>query len=122
MTRIFAFLLSFLVLGCSTTRDYERPAVELPAAWKESAPRFAEDGRCWRIYADSELDNLVETAFGKNQDLVIAVARVDEARGIIGEVAAGLLPTVDARGSATRQQVSARTATFPPGGVLPREF
>jgi multidrug efflux system outer membrane protein len=96
--------------------------VELPAAWKESAPRFAEDGTWWRIYGDGELDALIDEAFTKNSDLVIAAARVDEARALIGEVESGYLPTIDARGSASRQQISTRTATFPPGAVLPNRF
>jgi multidrug efflux system outer membrane protein len=117
------FLIALLFVGgCATQPAYQRPPVELPAAWKESAPRFAEDGRWWRIYADPLLDALLDESLQKNQDLVIAAARVDEARALVGEIEAGLLPTVDARGGATRQQVSTRTATFPPGGLFPREY
>ncbi|HWA36470.1 MAG TPA: efflux transporter outer membrane subunit [Burkholderiales bacterium] len=106
--------------GCATTTDYERPSVELPAAWKESGPRYAQDGKWWRIYGDAQLDGLVEEAFAKNADLAIAVARVDEARALIREAESGYLPTIDARGGASRQQISTRTATVPPGA--PREF
>jgi outer membrane protein, multidrug efflux system len=115
------FIVALLVLaGCATTKDYERPALDLPAAWKESAPRFAQDGRWWRIYEDARLDVLVDEAFAKNADLVIAAARVDEARALIGEVESGYLPTVDARAGAVRQQNSTRTAVSAPG--MPREF
>ncbi len=113
-------LLLLLAAGCSTTGQYERPAIELPEAWKASAPRFAEDGRWWRIYGDARLDALVEEAFGKNQDLVIAAARVDEARALVGEADAAFLPAIDARGSGARQQNSTRTAISPPG--VPREY
>src|SRR2546423_7908072 len=99
MTRSIALALSLSIAGCSATKDYERPAVELPAAWKESAPRFAEDGKWWSIYGDAELNALIEEALAKNADLVIAAARVDEARALVGETRAGLLPTIDARGS-----------------------
>src|SRR5258708_27282992 len=122
MIRLLPLLVLPLLAACATQPAYERPAVELPAAWKESAPRFAEDGKWWRIYEDAELNTLIDEALVKNADLVIAAARVDEARALVGETRAGLLPTIDARGSGTRQQVSARTATFPPRGVLPREF
>jgi multidrug efflux system outer membrane protein len=120
MNKLFLFLV--LVLAGCAAQNYERPAVELPEAWKESAPRFAEDGKWWRIYDDAQLNGLVEEAYEKNQDLVIAAARVDEARGVVGESEAGFLPTIDARGSGTRQQISTRTATFPPGGALPNRF
>lgn len=109
-----------LAVGCSTAKDYERPSVELPAAWKESGPRYAQDGRWWRIYEDTQLEQVVDEALKNNADLAIAVARVDEARALIREAEAGFLPTLDAQGGATRQQISSRTATVPPGA--PREF
>jgi outer membrane protein, multidrug efflux system len=116
-----SFLLpAILLAGCATTQPYERPALELPAAWKESAPRYAEDGRWWRIYGDAQLDALQEEAQARNADLVIAAARVDEARALVGEAQSGFYPGVDAGGSASRQQISGRTATVPPGA--PREF
>jgi len=114
--------LSLLVLlaGCATQPAYERPPVELPAAWKESAPRFAADGRWWRIYEDAALEKLVEESFSSNADLVVAAARVDEARALLGEARSGLFPRVDAQAAATRQHNSAETAFSPPGA--PREY
>lgn len=120
MKRALLLVMPLLVAACATTEPYERPAVELPAAWKESAPRYAEDGRWWRIYGDPQLDALVEEAQARNADLVIAAARVDEARALVGEAESGFYPGVDANGSASRQQISGRTATVPPGA--PREF
>jgi outer membrane protein, multidrug efflux system len=116
MTRFSKVIIPLLFLGaCATEPAYLRPAVELPQAWKESAPAFAADGRWWRIYEDSQLNNLIEEAQAKNTDLAIAVARVDEARALVGDAESGLYPTLDARGGATRQQNSTKTATFFPG-------
>ncbi len=123
MNKAPLLLAALLLAGCTLGPAYERPAVELPAAWKERAPAYAaSDGRWWRIYEDASLDSLVEEALAKNQDLALAVARVDEARGLAGEVESGLFPAVSASGSAGRQRVSTRTASFPPGGVIPSEF
>jgi multidrug efflux system outer membrane protein len=113
--RRFGVVLAFAMAGCSTQPAYERPPVELPPAWKESAPRYAEDGRWWRIYGDPQLDALVDESFAQNSDLVIAAARVDEARAFVGEAESGFYPTLEARGSATRQQNSKSTAFFFPG-------
>ena len=108
-----SLLLGVLVLvACSTQPPYERPAVELPAAWKETAPRYAEGGRWWRIYDDQGLEKIVDEALAGNADLLVAVARVDEARALLGEAQAGFYPQVEARGSASRQQNSKSTATF----------
>jgi multidrug efflux system outer membrane protein len=114
-------VLSLAVLaGCSAQPRYERPAVELPQAWKQSAPRFAEDGRWWRIYEDETLEAFIEEGLKNNSDLLIAAARVDEARALAAEARSFLFPTIDAQGSASRQQISTRGALTPPGA--PREF
>jgi multidrug efflux system outer membrane protein len=119
MSRSLAVVL-LLLSGCAVPVAYERPAVVLPEAWKESAPRYTEDGRWWRIYQDAELERVVDEAIAGNADLVIALARVDEARALLGEARSFLWPSLDAQGSASRQQISTETATSPPG--IPRQF
>src|SRR3954465_234691 len=109
-----------LVAGCIQPVKYERPAVELPEAWKEAAPRFVEDGRWWRIYDDAALDALVEEALSRNGDLLVAAARVDEARALLGEANSFFWPEVGAQASARRQQISTRTATSFPG--IPTQY
>jgi multidrug efflux system outer membrane protein len=113
--------ISVLALGaCATPVKYDRPPVELPAAWQQSAPRFAQDGRWWRIYSDADLEKTVDEALGANADLLIALARVDEARGLLGEANSFFFPTVDARFVSSRQEISTRTATAFPG--IPRQY
>jgi len=115
--------LLFVVLfaaGCATPPPPQPPKVDLPAAWKETAPRFAEDGRWWRIYQDAELDKLIEEAVVRNADLLIAAARVDEARALVADARGAQMPTVDARFGAQRQRNSQRTATFFSG--IPLEY
>jgi multidrug efflux system outer membrane protein len=115
-------LLSSLVLlaACATPPPAQPPRVELPAAWKEAAPRFADDGRWWRIYQDAELEGLVNEAIARNMDLVIAVARVDEARALVADARGAQRPVIDARAGAQRQQNSQRTATAFPG--IPTQY
>jgi len=107
-----SFLLAAFLAACSTQPAYERPKVELPEQWKQSAPRYAEDGRWWRIYDDALLDKVVDEAIAANADLTSAVARVDEAKGLLGEASGARWPTVDARVASSRQQISKSTATF----------
>ena len=115
MRRALASSLLVLLAACSLAPKYERPAVDLPQAWKESAPRFAADGQWWRIYNDDPLNKLIDEGMASNADLAIAAARIDEARGILAEIQGQYYPTVDARGQASRQKISERTATFFPG-------
>lgn len=105
--------------GCTVAPKYERPAVELPAAWAASAPAPFTDGRWWRIYGEPALDQLVEQAFAANSDLAVAVARVDEARALLREADASFYPQVDANVSRNRSLSSAATGLLPPG--TPRE-
>jgi multidrug efflux system outer membrane protein len=116
----FSLLAVALLAACSTQPPYQPPTVEVPGAWKESAPRFAEDGRWWRIYQDPALDKVIDEAFARNADLVVAAARVDEARALAAEARSFLFPRVDANASASREKISTRTARSFPG--IPREF
>ena len=119
MRRILLSSLAFLA-ACATPPPPQPPQVELPAQWKESAPRFVEDGRWWRIYQDAELDKLVDEAIARNTDLLIAAARVDEARALVADARGAQLPVVDARFGAQRQRNSERTANFFPG--IPTQY
>jgi outer membrane protein, multidrug efflux system len=119
MNRLLLTIL-FVLGGCASPVNYERPPVELPDTWKEIAPPYAADGRWWRIYQDGDLDKVIDEALVGNADLTVAVARVDEARGLLGEANSFLFPQVDAQAGVSRQQISTRTATSFPG--VPREY
>ncbi len=108
-------LLMLLLAGCSVKPDYQRPAVELPAAWKESADNPVKDGNWWRIYADPALEALVAEALERNTDLARAAARVDEARSLVAQTEAAYHPSVDGSFSRSRSLSSAATGLLPPG-------
>ena len=59
MKKLFILSAMFAV-GCSVQPKYEKPAAELPEAWPQTAPRFAEDGRWWRIYEDVQLHKTID--------------------------------------------------------------
>jgi multidrug efflux system outer membrane protein len=118
--RIYFFVLFIFALSsCSTQKQYERPQVDLPAAWKESAAARAQDGRWWSVYEDPSLNALIEEALKNNSSLAIAVARVDEARALVGLAEAPFFPTVGAGFERSRSLSSTATGLFPPG--VPRE-
>ena len=107
---------ALLVLaGCAVQPDYQRPELELPQAWQESAPRPERAESWWHVYRDPALDRLVEEALAGNADVLVAAARVEEARALLGEARAALYPEVGANASAGRSQSSAATGLLPPG-------
>lgn len=111
--------LAALIAGCAVGPDYQRPAVELPAAWV-GAPADgvkATRDRWWTLYADPVLDRLVEEALANNRDLAVAAARVDEARALLRIADAQFWPTVDATAQADRSRSSESTAMRLPLGT-----
>jgi multidrug efflux system outer membrane protein len=117
--RSAALALLLAATGCAVQPDYRPPEAELPEAWRESAPRPAGEAPWWAIYGDAGLERLMEEALAQNSDLLVAAARVDEARALLGEAQSGLRPQVDAGASAGRSLSSAATGLLPPG--TPRE-
>jgi len=104
-----------LLAGCAARPDYQRPAVELPAAWKESAQNPARDGNWWRVYEDPVLEKLVAEALARNTNLLAATARVDESRALLAQADASFYPSVDGTFNRNRTLSSAATGTLPPG-------
>lgn len=109
--------LLLLLAGCAVQPDYQRPALELPQAWQQAAPRPATGAPWWRIYDDPALDRLIEEALAQNADVLVAAARVDEARALLGESRAALRPEVGANAAAGRSLSSTASGLLPPGAV-----
>jgi multidrug efflux system outer membrane protein len=111
-------LACLLLAGCAVGPDYERPAIELPAAYPEQdlgAAALRSDW--WRLYNDPQLDELVAAALERNADIRFAVARIEEADANLRAARASFLPEIDLTGAAVRQGVSTRTAVPVPLGI-----
>ena len=84
--------------------DYERPEIESPEAYTQ--PTGTADSianlKWWELYDDERLRALIELALEQNNNLAIAVARIEEARAQYGFVRADLYPRVDAQFGASR--------------------
>ncbi len=116
--RRLALSCTFLLAGCAVGPDYERPAMELPAAYPEQDLGVAVlRSDWWRLYNDPKLDELVAAALERNADIRLAVARIEEADANLRAARASFLPEIDLTGAAVRQGVSTRTAVPIPGGI-----
>jgi multidrug efflux system outer membrane protein len=98
-----------LLAGCTLGPRYERPAAELPASYAgvpaQGIPLPAE--RWWTLYGDAALEKLVDEAMTHNQDLVLATARVDEARALARVADSQRMPAIDASFQRARSRSSA---------------
>ena len=116
---IAALGLAALLAGCAGLNpDYTRPAVDLPQAWRDAPAEGvrAQEAPWWKVYGDPVLDRLIEEALANNASVMLALARVDEARAALGATSAEQLPYVTASANRNRTRLSQRGATpLPPG-------
>ena len=121
----FAVMASLLILpGCAKLPLFQKPAVEVPAAWKDVPPagQTAAGDRWWTIYGDPVLERYVEEGLANNRDLAIAAARIEEAQALLRITDAELSPAVGANFQRDRSRSSGRSSMpLPPGTPLLRD-
>lgn len=80
---IFLFVLTVLA-QCSLVPEYKRPEIWLPTSvFLENGTTKIED-RWWEEFKDQDLNLWVEEALKNNEDLLMAVARVEQALATLG--------------------------------------
>ena len=108
-------LLTVLFIGgCALGPDYERPGVVTPDAYRQpvgSGDSIAQLN-WWEQFQDAQMQALIEIALAENNDLAIAVARIEEARARYGFVRADQFPRVDGGASVGRGNTASQ---FVPG-------
>lgn len=122
MTRLRSLIapaaLLALLAGCTVGPDYVKPEIATPPAFQNAptAPATADPqavAAWWGNLKDPALTSIIETALAANHDVRLAVARLDEARALLGVSRAARGPSVDANASADRSRSS---ETTPNGG------
>lgn len=122
--RIFKIaVLAAALSGCAVGPDYQRPAVALPERYApttqhtDAATAAPWDTQWWTLFQDAQLNRLVAQALDRNADLLIAVARMEEAEAAMRETGAALLPQVNLEAGASRTRASTTTAIPMPLGT-----
>jgi multidrug efflux system outer membrane protein len=119
MRKAFVLTLAGLLAGCQLAPPHTRPnlptAADFPAAYAGDVTlghRAVDIG--WRdFFVDRQLQQLVTAALERNRDLAVAVAQIEEARGLYRIQDADRLPTLGATGSATRSRTPAAATGIP---------
>src|SRR5882757_7324568 len=113
---------ALLLAGCAGLKpDYTKPAVDLPTGWRDAPADGvqARDARWWNVYGDPVLDSLIDEALANNANVMLAIARVDEARAALSVTSADQRPQIDAAANRSRSRVSQRSAVPLPPGTNP---
>lgn len=107
--RPIAAALAVFLAGCAVGPDYVRPALDVPAAWKEdagwkaAAPQTIDASHpWWEAYHDNALNALIVQANAANQNMRQAEAQYREARAIADAARANFWPTIGLNAGATR--------------------
>jgi NodT family efflux transporter outer membrane factor (OMF) lipoprotein len=108
--------MAILVSGCAVGPDYQRPEVEVPAAyreagnWQAAAPRdAAERGRWWAIFGDASLDDLMAQVEVSNQTIAAAEAQVRISAALAEQSRSQFFPTINSQVSRTESKPSSTT-------------
>lgn len=111
-----------LLAGCAVGPDYVKPAMDIPPAYRETAPwtvaqPAAADDRSawWAGFNDPLLDQLVSQANLANQTVAQAEAQYRQALALADAARAGLSPTVGAGVASSRARSASNSGS---GGAV----
>jgi NodT family efflux transporter outer membrane factor (OMF) lipoprotein len=114
--------LILVACGCAVGPNYVRPTVETPTdfkewkGWKSAEPRdMLSRDKWWEVYADEDLNALMEKVDVSNQNIKQAEAQYRAARAAVRSARAAYFPAVSAGANVTRATsgTSVVTATGP---------
>jgi len=102
------------IAGCTLGPEYKQPDASPPVTFRSQlSPADASslaDLPWWDVFGDEALQRLITEALGNNYDLQIAVARIEQARALLGVTRSQYYPQVGYEGFAEGDRA-----------VLPRE-
>jgi NodT family efflux transporter outer membrane factor (OMF) lipoprotein len=107
--RLLALAAALMCAGCAVGPTYHQPTTAAPtvykeaAGWVQAAPADTLDrGPWWMLFGDQQLNELAAQVDVSNQNVAASVAAYAQARALVQEQRAGLLPSVDVTAGATR--------------------
>ena len=113
------------VSGCAPVGpNFERPAAIVSPqfkeikGWKIATPRANEPkGEWWSVFHDPELAQLMRVVVVSNQTIKADEANFRQGLALINEARAGLFPTINGTGAATRSSPAQTTLTAEASGA-----
>jgi multidrug efflux system outer membrane protein len=97
----FVFCL-LLAAGCAVGPNFKAPDAHAPATFRgEESPATNSLGDLpwWQLFRDPVLQTLIQTALTNNNDLHVAVARVEESRALLAQSRSQFFPQLTYQGA-----------------------
>ena len=108
--------IAVLLAGCAVSPPYQRPTAPEVSSYKEAgdwvlaAPADAlERGPWWQLFNDPVLNDLAARVEVSNQNVAAAVAAYAQARALVAEQRASLMPSVTLGGGVGRSESNGNT-------------
>jgi multidrug efflux system outer membrane protein len=124
MAKVFNVTAAIVVIAgcvqlsaCSLAPRHVRPDLPTPERYAEGyvgdpAVGVSANALGWRdFFVDPRLETLITTALANNRDLVIAVAQIEEARGLYRTQRSERLPNIVVNADGTRTRLGSESAT-----------
>ncbi len=112
-TKTLPAALALLLSACAVGPAYQKPDTAMPAAFKEAEgwvparPADAiERDRWWALFNDPLLDELAPRVALSNQNIAAVAAAYAQARALVGQQRALLLPAVNLNASGNRTNIA----------------
>ncbi len=107
---------TLFIAGCAMGPDYERPETTMLEAFEQATdggPSIA-NLNWWELFGDEQLNALVRIALEQNQDMAIAISRIEEARAALGFVRSDQYPQFEVSAGANRGNAIPGTSVITP--------
>lgn len=99
--RMSMLAVAALLAACASPTAYRAPEVAVPAAWQQASPASAPvasvdamPDRWWARFGDAQLNQLVDEALKRNNNLAAAAVKVRRAQLQAGLASSAMLPSV----------------------------
>ncbi len=98
-----------LLTACMMGPNYEQPQnIPPPVGWRDTTAALRDSSYAnlpwWEVYHDTTLQALIRVGLRENRDIRVAIARVNEARALLGIARIEFLPQIDITGTFRRAE------------------
>lgn len=127
---LLPLLLALSLGGCVSLPSLRQAEPDVPQTWSNDSAAPPAEGPAqgeraldtwWHLFDDAALNGLIDEALAHNSDLLLAAARIEEARAALGLSEADRRPEVHVSADAERTR-STEKGSFPPPNPINNKF